>query len=98
MSINFEKAFDIGKDGLVISDANGDPLVYIASGTGDPVGSPAPINSYYFRQDTKGIYYKFDVGDNDWRQLSLADIETRFVWSEDLCMALDDNLCPIVAD
>jgi len=74
LSINSEKAFDVDQDGVAVRDANGLILFYLTTGTGDPTGSPAPQNTWYFRQDTRIIYYKFGVGNDDWRQLRAEDI------------------------
>ena len=74
MAINIDKAYEISEDGFAFSDDNGAVLFYIATGSGDPTGSSAPINTWYFRQDTRIMYYKYGSGNNEWRQLCADDI------------------------
>jgi len=73
MAINIDKAHEFDEDGFAISDDDGNVLFYVTTGSGAPSG-PAPINTWYFRQDTNVIYYKFGALDTDWRQLRAADI------------------------
>ena len=74
MAINVDKAHELSENGLAVSDSSGNILFYITSGSGDPTGSAAPVNTWYFRTDNRLIYYKFGAGDNDWRQIQAADI------------------------
>lgn len=73
MAINVDKAFDIDENGVGLRDDNGNYIFYVTSGSGAPSGS-APVNSWYFRQDTRTIYYKFGALDTDWRQIEANDI------------------------
>lgn len=73
--IDVSKAHEISKEGLAISDENGNVIAYLATGTGDPTGSAAPINTWFLRQDTQTLFYKFGSGNNDWRQIRAADIQ-----------------------
>lgn len=73
MSVNSEKSFDVRKEGIGIRDDDGNVILYLCSGTGDPVGTPAPVNTWYFRIDTQILYYKFGVSDTNWRQARAAD-------------------------
>lgn len=73
MAINVDKAFE-NENGYSITDSTGNEVFYITSGSGDPSGVAAPVNSWYFRTDTQTIYYKFDAGNNDWRQIRANDI------------------------
>ena len=72
MSINSEDAFDIREEGLVIVDNNDEPTLYITSGTGDPTGTPAPVNTWVFDKDTQKIYRKIGAGNNDWEEFIAA--------------------------
>lgn len=74
MAFNFDKAFEVDEDGYSITDNDGNVLAYLCAGSGDPSGSSAPINTWYFRTDNNLQYYKFGAGDNDWRQLRANDI------------------------
>lgn len=74
MSINFDDSFEVGAAGVSITDNAGNVLAYIAGGSGSPVGTAAPINTWYFRTDNNLIYYKFGSGNNDWRQIRANDI------------------------
>lgn len=74
MAINSDRAFDVLEDGIVFRDNDGNAEFYISTGTGDPTGSPAPENSWYFDKTNKLIYYKHGPGNNDWRQLRADDI------------------------
>jgi len=74
VAINVDKAFDTDQDGYAIRDNDGNVLFYLCTGTGDPSGSAAPINTWYFDQANQLIYYKFGAGNNDWRQIRAQDI------------------------
>jgi hypothetical protein len=74
MAINFDKAHEVDEDGLAIGTGSDSPLVYWCAGTGDPTGSPAPLNTWDFRQDNNTLWYKYGAGDNDWRQIRAEDI------------------------
>ena len=74
MAINIDKAFEVDQDGISVTDTNGTALLYFASGVGDPTGSAAPINTWYVRNDNNLLYYKFGVGNNDWRQIRSNDL------------------------
>ncbi len=89
----FKGLYEACKGFLITGNAS------ITSDSNDPTGTPANQSSLHLQNIECGsIWLKFGPNDEDWRQLSLADVETRYVWSNDLCMALDDNLCPVVAD
>lgn len=75
MAINVDRAFDVNANGIGYRDDDGNVLFYVVTGTGDPSGSPAPVNTWYFRQDGQLIYYKFGSGNNDWRQIRAQDID-----------------------
>lgn len=74
MAFNFDKAFEVDEDGYAITDDDGNVLAYLCAGSGDPDGSSAPINTWYFRTDNNLLYYKFGAGVNDWRQITAEDI------------------------
>jgi len=74
MAINIDRASETSENGYAITDNDGNVLFYLAVGNGDPVGSPAPINTWFFRQDSQLLYYKFGAGNNDWRQMRAEDI------------------------
>jgi hypothetical protein len=74
MAVNSDLSFDIGKNGLGIRDDDDNIIGYITTLSGDPTGSPAPQNTWVLRSDTQTLYYKFGVGDNDWRQIRAEDI------------------------
>jgi hypothetical protein len=74
MSINIDGSFEAGESGIAIVDFDGNVKAYFCSGTGAPVGSPAPVNTWFFATDTNLLYYKFASGDNDWRQIRADDI------------------------
>lgn len=74
MSINADKAFEVNEEGLLIRDSAGSIIGYFTTGNGDPTGTSAPINTWYFRTDNNLMYYKFGAGNNDWRQVRAQDI------------------------
>jgi hypothetical protein len=74
MAINIDGAFEVGQDGIAISDENGNVIYYTTTGVGVPTGTSAPINTFYVDQNTQLIYYKFGAGNNDWRQIRAQDI------------------------
>jgi hypothetical protein len=67
LAINDGKAFDVGKNGYVISDDNGDPLHYFTTGSGLPYGNQAPLNTFYVNSDDHEMWKKIGTGVNDWR-------------------------------
>ena len=73
MAINFDDALE-ARNGFIVTDTDDNGLAYLTSGSGDPTGSAAPVNSWYYRQDNYTMWYKFGVGNNDWRQVRAADI------------------------
>lgn len=73
MSINVDKAFETTENGVLLTDADGNQKLYLTSGVGAPSG-PAPINSWYFREDTQTLYYKYGALVTDWRQVRGNDI------------------------
>jgi hypothetical protein len=74
MAINVDNAFDIGEDGITVSDGDGNVLYYLTTGSGLPNGNPAPVNTFYIDDQTQLIYYKFGPNDADWRQIRAEDI------------------------
>ena len=74
MAINVDDAHELSENGLAFSDDNGNVKAYITSDNGSPVGSAAPVNSWYFQQDAQLLWYKFGAGNNDWRQIRANDI------------------------
>jgi hypothetical protein len=66
LTIDANKSFDVRKHGVSLLDDDGNALFYVTSNNGDPTGSPAPINTWVFREDNQTIYYKYGLGDNDW--------------------------------
>lgn len=62
MVFNFNRAHEV-EEGVILNDGTG-----IFSGTGSPVGTAAPQHSYYFDSSTGIMWYKYGVGDNDWRR------------------------------
>jgi len=74
VAINIQNAFDTEEDGFAVTDQDGNTELYVTSGTGDPSGSSAPINTWYLRQDSQLLYYKFGSGNSDWRQIRAGDI------------------------
>ena len=74
MAINSDDAFDVNENGVAITDDNGNVVGYFAVGTGDPTGTTAPQNTWYFRQDGQKIWYNFSGDPSDWRQIHAEDI------------------------
>lgn len=74
MTVDVSKAFEVDQAGIALSDGNGNVVGYFTVGTGSPQGSPAPVNTWYFRQDTQTMWYKFGAADSDWRQTRAEDI------------------------
>lgn len=74
MAINLDNSFQTTEDGFSQIDNDGLAKFYLTSGTGDPSGSPAPQNTWYLREDTQTLYYKFGALNTDWRQLRANDI------------------------
>lgn len=74
MSINIDDCLEINEEGFAITNSDGEALFYLATGDGSPVGNAAPVNTWYTDRVDNLIYYKFGLGDNDWRQLRAADI------------------------
>jgi hypothetical protein len=74
MAINESKAFDVDENGIGLLDSNGNRIMYLTSGAGSPVGSPAPINTWYIDQSSRLIYYKYGALDSEWRQIRAEDI------------------------
>lgn len=70
MANDFEKAFEVSDDGVVIETDNGS--IWIGAGdldpSVDPLPSNAPVGSQYFSSNGKS-YEKFDVNTEDWRQV-----------------------------
>jgi hypothetical protein len=69
MAINFDKAYEV-ENGIILSRDG----AYLIGGNTDPTGSDAPVGTWYLRLDTKTLWYKYDTGVNDWRQISADDI------------------------
>lgn len=76
MAIDAEEAFGIEPFGLVLKDENSDTVGYFTVAVGDPTGTPAPINTWVFAQDTQVIWYKFGAGDNDWKAIRFINVST----------------------
>lgn len=74
MAVNLNDALEIAEDGLAFTNNDGQASFYLTSGTGDPTGLSAPVNTWYFRTDNNLLYYKFGIGLNDWRQIRGLDI------------------------
>ena len=74
MAINNDEAFDIDDNGITLRNNEGDVVMYLTSGSGSPVGSQAPVNTWFFRQDTQIFYKKFASGINDWRPYDGTDL------------------------
>lgn len=64
--IDASEAEGIGSKGLALKDDDGNVVLYATSGDGSPVGTEAPVNTWYFRRDTKTLYVKDGDGDSDW--------------------------------
>ncbi len=62
MVFDFSRAHEV-EEGVILNDGTG-----IFSGLGSPVGTAAPQHSYYFDSTTGIMWYKYGVGDNDWRK------------------------------
>jgi hypothetical protein len=75
VAINIDDSFDIRNEGIAYRDNDGNALFYLATGSGDPTGSPAPVNTFYIDQATQLLYYKFGALDSEWRQLRALDID-----------------------
>jgi len=75
MAINIDKANEFDENGIAITDfRTGQVLFYLTTGNSDPSGSDAPENTWFFRLDTKKLYYKYGPLNTDWRQLRAADL------------------------
>ena len=76
MSISVETAHEVIGDGIVFTDPNTKQRVlYLTQGSASPMGSPAPINTWYFRTGANHtLWYKYGSGDNDWRQVHASEI------------------------
>lgn len=74
MAIDSDNSFQTTEDGFAQVDNDGLVKFYLTSGTGDPAGSPAPQNTWYLREDTQTLYYKFGALDSEWRQMRANDI------------------------
>lgn len=76
MAINPSDAFEVTDDGVAFNDQDGNQSLYLTTGTADPTGSVAPINTWYVRNSGSAqlLYYKFGAGNSDWRQIRADDI------------------------
>ena len=74
MSINVDKAFETTENGVLLTDADGNQRLYLTSGVGAPSG-PAPINSWYFREDTQTMYYKWGAANSEWRSSTYVEFQ-----------------------
>lgn len=74
MAINVEDAFEVNENGFVIRDDDGNIISYLTSGTGDPTGSPAPVNTWYFQEGAPKIWLKYGALDSEWRILGRNEI------------------------
>jgi hypothetical protein len=74
MAIDITEASKVDERGIALTDNDDNVILYLTSGTGDPTGSSAPSNTWYFRQDTQTLWYKFGATDADWRQVRAQDI------------------------
>jgi hypothetical protein len=63
------KAFET-ENGVILNDGTG-----FFSGSGSPVGTPAPIHTRYYDNATGIAWYKYGVGDNDWRKAQPGRIQ-----------------------
>lgn len=67
MGILDDKAYEVSH-GFKVTDG---PL--FTGGSVSPVGLDEPVTSFYWRTDNQTLWYKYDVGVNDWRQIRAAD-------------------------
>ena len=66
MTIDFSKSHEIDEEGLAVTNSDGQSLLYITTVLGNPMGTPAPVNTWVFTQDTQVIYKKIGPLDIDW--------------------------------
>jgi len=68
MTIDFSKSHEIDEEGLAVTNSDGQSLLYITTVLGNPMGTPAPVNTWVFTQDTQVIYKKIGPLDTDWEE------------------------------
>lgn len=76
MAINIDGAFDLDDDGIAIRNNDGDPLFYLTSGSGSPIGQAAPLPTWYIDTDNSDFWRKTGPGNNDWSLAPTFDFTT----------------------
>lgn len=71
MSIDLDKAHVIDKEGLAISDDDGELLFYITSGEGVPYGTVSN-QTLYFDKTSKSFWRSFGGDNREWTCLDIG--------------------------
>lgn len=66
MAVIADDAFELGPNGALLTDEQGNIVGYLVGGLVDPVGIDAPQGTVYFQTQERQIFLKVGPDDNDW--------------------------------
>lgn len=73
MPILPDDSFDIRESGVAIKDDDGNTLLYLTAGTGNPTGQQAPVPTLFVNELAE-VWKKFGPTVNDWRLIDAGDL------------------------
>ncbi len=75
-----DKIFEIPASGVGFFNTSGNLNFIISSGEADPVGTPAPQWSRYYRTNGE-VWVKFGPGSNDWQDINVISSVVGQLWT-----------------
>ena len=90
MSINSDKAFNVGENGLLISDDNGNAALYLAAGIGSPIGNQSGTPTLYV-DELGQIWRKTGPLATDWALFTGSSFNEDDILTDNFFDVLVDN-------